>query len=60
VGPCAIHHHIVILMRVTLVIHAELLGRLRAGGSRRRGCVGVEGVPSAMGWRADAAAMVSV
>lgn len=56
----AIHHHVVVLVRVALIIHAELLRRLRTGGSRRRGCVGVEGVSTAMGRRADAGGMVAV
>lgn len=56
----AIHHHVVVLMGVPLIIHSELLRRLRTGGSRRRGCLGAEELPAAMGRRAGASGMVAV
>lgn len=56
----AIHHDIVSLVRVVLIEHSELLGRLRAGRSRRGGGVWVEGCSSARGRRANAGGVVAV
>jgi hypothetical protein len=43
----SVHHYIVALVRLALVVHAEVLGRLRAWRSRRRRSVCVEGYSAA-------------
>lgn len=60
VPRAAVHHDIVALVRVALVEHPVLLRRLRPWGSRRGGCVGIEGSSVIRGWRAHPGGKVAV